>query len=51
MAEKIDEEIKKGVEDMKKESPAAGYKAEKNVERVDEFLKPDEKTMPSDSDR
>lgn len=35
----IDEEIKEGVKELKKDSPAAAYKAEKILETEDEVFK------------
>lgn len=47
----IDEEIKEGVKELKKDSPAAAYKAEKILETEDEVFKNKPSDVPSDSDR
>ena len=47
----IDEEIKAGVRELRKDSPAAAYKAERNLEREEEILNNKPSDLPSDSDR
>lgn len=47
----IDEEIKEGVKELKKDSPTAAYKAEKILETEDEVFKNKPSDVPSDSDR
>jgi hypothetical protein len=47
----LDEKITKGVEALKKDSPAAAYKAEKILETQDTVFNNKGSKIPSDSDR
>ena len=47
----IDEEIKEGVKELKKDSPAAAYKAGKILETEEEVFRNKPPDIPSDSDR
>ena len=47
----LDEEITEGVENLKKDSPAAAYKAEKILETQNTVFNNKGSKLPSDSDR
>lgn len=47
----IDEEIKEGVKELKKDSPAVAYKAGKILETEEEVFRNKPSDIPSDSDR
>lgn len=47
----LDEKITKGVEELRRDSPAAAYKAGKILETQDTVFNNEPSELPSDSDR